>query len=266
MMMMIFLGRSLSALYLHPNGGPAGVADMRLSLTDKMLLLPSGGGGGGVGGAGGGNGSAHHHINDPRRTYLETVLQDSLVQQSYTIVLPSHLPISADQLASHTANANLLGAGCASDAKAWNLAGSGKNNNNNNSATSAVAELQCLQGLFAARGAAGSRASLVDEDSKSCGTVATNLTTNKNANHNNNNNHNSSCGSSSSSNSKRNGKEGYSCHVCRKMFTSSSNLAVHSMIHSGTKPFKCDLCSWSFRQKAHLQKHMRHIHKIIVAK
>ncbi|EFX82464.1 hypothetical protein DAPPUDRAFT_49172 [Daphnia pulex] len=67
-------------------------------------------------------------------------------------------------------------------------------------------------------------------------------------------------------NSKRNGKEGYSCQVCRKMFTSSSNLAVHSMIHSGTKPFKCDLCSWSFRQKAHLQKHMRHIHKIIVAK
>ncbi|KAK2716584.1 zinc finger and BTB domain-containing protein 18-like [Artemia franciscana] len=67
---------------------------------------------------------------------------------------------------------------------------------------------------------------------------------------------------SNSVESGRRTKEGYLCNVCQKIFTSSSNLAVHSMIHSGTKPFKCDLCSWAFRQKAHLQKHMRHIHKV----
>ena len=242
-----------AGLYLHPsNGGSGSVADMRLSLADKMLLLPPGAG-------------SNHHA-DPRRTYLEAVLQESLVQQSYTIVLPSHLsaslPMNADQLGSTSNSGNLLSASSL-EGKAWNLAGK-------NSAAAAAAELQCLQGLFGSRVAAGggseanfgrnSAAGSLSMDENGKNSTPTNLSTNKNANGSN------SCTSSTSNNSKRNGKEGYSCQVCRKTFTSSSNLAVHSMIHSGTKPFKCDLCSWSFRQKAHLQKHMRHIHKIIVAK
>ena len=211
-----------------------------------MFLMPSGGSGGAA---------------DPRRTYLETVLQESLVQQSYTIVLPSHLngnalPMNPDHHHHHHHLTPTPLHGQALDSsKAWNLAGK-------NSAAAAVAELQCLQGLFASRESSYGRGALVsacdedDEDDDDESELPTNLSTSKNGN----------CGSSNSLNSKRNGKEGYSCQVCRKMFTSSSNLAVHSMIHSGTKPFKCDLCSWSFRQKAHLQKHMRHIHKIIVAK
>lgn len=217
---------------------------MRLPLQDKMLLLPPLS-----------NGSSA--AADARRTYLEAVLQESLVQQSYTIVLPSHLSAVQSPL---QANGDSLGpslAGSANfDNKQWLLAGK-------NTAAAAVAELQCLQGLFASRGSLrnsdagyerGGHEDIDDDDDEDS---PTNLTTNK-SNVNNNNMANAG--------SKRNGKEGYSCQVCRKMFTSSSNLAVHSMIHSGTKPFKCDLCSWSFRQKAHLQKHMRHIHKIIVAK
>lgn len=205
--------------------------------------------------------------SDPRRTYLETVLQESLVQQSYTIVLPSHL--TGNPAVDHHHHADRITPQTSLEAaatKAWNLAAAGKTS----SAAAAVAELKCLQGLFASsRESANSYASRTaalqcggvgeedeDDDEDDDSDMPTNLSTSKNNN----------CGSNSSSSSKRNGKEGYSCGVCRKMFTSSSNLAVHSMIHSGTKPFKCDLCSWSFRQKAHLQKHMRHIHKIIVAK
>ena len=226
-------------LYLHPKG-VNGVLGGHTSLADKLLLLPSGG-----------------SNADPRRTYLEAVLQDSLVQQSYTIVLPSHLGVSgqvpmSDKLESGSTLAMHASASLEGNlGKAWNLS-------EKNSAAAAVAELQCLQGLFGSRAAAAAAAGdsnfvrQPDDDDEDM--LPTNLSKNGH------------CSSSSSLNAKRNGKEGYSCQVCRKVFTSSSNLAVHSMIHSGTKPFKCDLCSWSFRQKAHLQKHMRHIHKVIVAK
>ena len=234
------------------SSGSSGVSDMRMNLADKMLLLPAIGSGAGI--------SA-----DPRRTYLEAVLQESLVQQSYTIVLPSHLGVS-NALAANADRPPTVHGSAALENKAWNLA------NKHNSAAAAVAELQCLQGFFGSHGGLNlnsnseqnfSRSSVglrgcdeddEDEDEDDDDMMPTNLSTSKNGS------------SSNNMNSKRSGKEGYSCQVCRKMFTSSSNLAVHSMIHSGTKPFKCDLCSWSFRQKAHLQKHMRHIHKIIVAK
>lgn len=216
---------------------------MRLPLQEKMLLLPT-------------MGNGNTLAADARRTYLEAVLQESLVQQSYTIVLPSHLGGAQNPLQTNADSLPALPGSASFDNKQWLLAGK-------NTAAAAVAELQCLQGLFGSRGSLrvasesnyerGLHEDGEDDDDEES---PTNLTTSK-ANVNNN---------VSNAGGKRNGKEGYSCQVCRKMFTSSSNLAVHSMIHSGTKPFKCDLCSWSFRQKAHLQKHMRHIHKIIVAK
>ena len=243
--------------YLHqPISGSSGVTDLRMNLADKMLLLPTIGSGTGINA-------------DPRRTYLEAVLQESLVQQSYTIVLPSHLGVTNALASSERTGATThptVHSSASLENKAWNLAGK-------HSAAAAVAELQCLQGFFNSHGGLSmssnnepnfSRNSVSlrcdeddeDDEDEDEDMMPTNLSTSKNGNYS----------SSNSMSSKRNGKEGYSCQVCRKMFTSSSNLAVHSMIHSGTKPFKCDLCSWSFRQKAHLQKHMRHIHKIIVAK
>ena len=88
---------------------------MRMNLADKMLLLPALGNGTGI--------SA-----DPRRTYLEAVLQESLVQQSYTIVLPSHLgvPGALATNADRTAAAHSVVHGSATlehGNKAWNLTG-----------------------------------------------------------------------------------------------------------------------------------------------
>ena len=94
--------------------------------------------------------------SDPRRTYLETVLQESLVQQSYTIVLPSHL--TGNPAVDHHHHADRMTPQTSLEAaatKAWNLAAAGKTS----SAAAAVAELKCLQGLFASRESANSYAS-----------------------------------------------------------------------------------------------------------
>ncbi|XP_031437525.1 zinc finger protein 721 [Clupea harengus] len=50
---------------------------------------------------------------------------------------------------------------------------------------------------------------------------------------------------------------GNHCSVCLKKFASPSKLARHFLIHMGLKPFKCQVCSKSFRQLCHLQTHMK---------
>lgn len=46
---------------------------------------------------------------------------------------------------------------------------------------------------------------------------------------------------------------------CNKVFTSSSNLSRHAMIHSNAKPFVCPEvnCHKSFNQKINLKKHLK---------
>ncbi|XP_064627784.1 zinc finger protein 660-like [Lineus longissimus] len=51
------------------------------------------------------------------------------------------------------------------------------------------------------------------------------------------------------------------CSFCNKIFSSSTDLRRHMMIHTGEKPFKCDRCGDRFRQNGHLQIHIAQIHK-----
>ncbi|ELT97898.1 hypothetical protein CAPTEDRAFT_71961, partial [Capitella teleta] len=50
------------------------------------------------------------------------------------------------------------------------------------------------------------------------------------------------------------------CDECNYKCSSSSNLRRHKLTHSSVKMFKCSQCAKSFRQKAHLDRHIRSLH------
>ncbi|CAH1778178.1 unnamed protein product, partial [Owenia fusiformis] len=52
----------------------------------------------------------------------------------------------------------------------------------------------------------------------------------------------------------------YTCMLCCKSFNSGSSLSRHKKIHTGEKPFICPYCNKSFRQKPHLQYHIKGKH------
>jgi len=55
------------------------------------------------------------------------------------------------------------------------------------------------------------------------------------------------------------GERPFICEVCKKLFARSENLKIHKRIHSGEKPFKCEHCSKTFANSSDRKKH-QHVH------
>ena len=50
-------------------------------------------------------------------------------------------------------------------------------------------------------------------------------------------------------------KELPQCNLCGKRFYSLSNLAVHKISHTNARPFKCNVCSKTYKYKHDLKNH-----------
>ncbi|CAH2045444.1 unnamed protein product, partial [Iphiclides podalirius] len=44
--------------------------------------------------------------------------------------------------------------------------------------------------------------------------------------------------------------QGYPCRVCGRRFNQSGHLAIHMRMHTGERPYPCDLCPKAFKVKS----------------
>lgn len=50
------------------------------------------------------------------------------------------------------------------------------------------------------------------------------------------------------------------CNICNKDFASPYNVRRHQLTHSDDRPFECEYCSKSFKEKSSLTKHVKRVH------
>lgn len=56
------------------------------------------------------------------------------------------------------------------------------------------------------------------------------------------------------------GEKPYACDLCPKKFTDPGSLLVHHRVHTGEKPYKCHFCDYSTTQSCNLNTHMKKKH------
>ena len=49
----------------------------------------------------------------------------------------------------------------------------------------------------------------------------------------------------------------YKCEVCSKSFRTKCHLDQHTRAHTGEKPYKCEVCGICFSETGNLTKHMK---------
>ena len=56
------------------------------------------------------------------------------------------------------------------------------------------------------------------------------------------------------------GEKPFKCNVCSYASARKSDLIRHTRIHTGEKPFKCDVCYYAAARRSNLAKHTSRIH------
>ncbi len=54
----------------------------------------------------------------------------------------------------------------------------------------------------------------------------------------------------------------YRCLICYRQFSTKEDVRRHIRVHSGERPFKCDLCDCRYKQKSKLNQHYRSKHGV----